>query len=406
MAIFDFLKKGPEYVVEDVDFHGGASSSDRGKKQYGDRIDRGSMYVFPRLHMQVDRTGDFHWYVRIVSPKAKWVQGKDMPEGYAAEYSGTIPRDGKIFLECPGIVCDDRYLTYGSWHFFLMDEQDNILVSKSFYIDDPEQLARLGGYIRISSLLFSDSDAGPWLQADQTRFNSEMAYLYCRAEYARYGQWDGERDITLDVEVVKHGRQVTGFSKDVTVKSGGGTIEFGGWGTESADWYSPGEYEYRILFEGSLLRSSKLNVLRSLKDDRYLLVEKYGFSTSEVLDAATWLESLSDGDQVKFPRIRSRDINGHLWFAARFMNCSYNPIEVYYKVTTPDGDVIRPKEGDCPEGFSGSIHLAGRNLMHMSFSFQSLRGGKFIDGQYLLSIWAGSYVEDAVCVKVVTLEVL
>lgn len=405
MALVDYFKKKPDYVIDGVDFHGGASAADRGKKSFGNSVEPGSLYVFPRLHMHVERMADFHWYVRIIGPKAKWIQGKGLHEGYAAEYSGRIPKDGDIFLECPGIAGNNAFTDCGSWHFFLIDEQDNILISKSFYIEDPDAELMARGYMSISSVLFSDSDAGPWLKPDQTSFDSNLKYLYCRMEYRSVGLWEGSKDITLDVEVVKNGNTRSGFSKDVTVKSGGGFIYLGGWGTKTATWYTPGNYEYRILFKENLLYSAKFSVKKSLKDDGYIVLGASRFSTREEPYLEMWMNT-DDVNSAVCTRIRSRDIEGKLWFGIKYYNYSPNQSAIYCKLVTPYGQLFTSDRfPGCPDGYSCYKTVGAGEAGYFCFSFSCLMEGRFMLGNYRLSLWTKNYTGAHVCLAVRNVEV-
>ncbi len=401
MGIFDFLKKAdpvPDYELLDLEFCGADSVSS--KKQYGGNVGYSSYYVFTRLRVKVNRAVPFRWYIKILQPGGKWLLNSGRNDGYYTDMQWTFPSTGTITLECPGVgnKVDVPFIVPGVWNWFIYDEDDNILIHKSFEILSPEDEYRRHGYMKILSVEFASSrDSEDWRVAEKTAFTSELRYLSARIIYASHGNWEGERHVKLDIEIEKPDRKVGRFSREVTVRSGGGTAVLTGWGNDNATYYIPGEYIYRIRFEGKLLYQTHIRIGKSPKDNAYL---------SELAFMATGNEHAFPDFFTDSPNpvLSASQLPGrHIWFSFCYVNASKTPVTLYVKVIAPNGYLLR--EDPVLTGYTFEKQLeagsdVGRNNVTMgSFGYGFFYGidGVPMKGDYKVSLWAKIYTGDVAC---------
>ena len=394
MGVFDFLKKTkpePDYELLDLAFCGADGAS--AKKQYGDYVAYGSCYVFTRLRVKVNRAVSFHWYIKILQPSGKWLPGPGRNDEYYSELQWTFPSTGaSSTLECPGLgnTEDSPFTIPGAWHWFICDDNDNILIHKSFYILSLEEVARQYAYMDIQRVEFTESrNAKLWREAEDTDFTSELCYLYGRITYAGRGGWTGERPVKLDIEIEKPDGKVDRFSSEVTVRSGGGTVVLSGWGNDKATYYFPGEYIYRIRFEGRLLYRTRIRIGKSPKDSACLSKLAFMAAASD----SAFPDFFADSPE---PVLSASQLSGgFIWFRFCYVNASKTPVKLYVKVTAPDGNLVRGGDpslvGYTFEKLLEAGSDIGRNNATMAsfgYGFSYGNHGVPMKGDYNVSLWA------------------
>ena len=403
MGIFDFLKtsSGPDYEILDIEFDGGNDLAE--KRSFGSVVRSGSTYLFARLRVDVHRAVSFRWLVGVLAPGSRWLQGRSAPQGYLAELEWTLPQTGRMTVYSPGLAGDIKYNISGQWHYFIYDEDGNILISKAFYVKSAEDEWREHAYMSISGIEFSDAADGKWVSPFDAHFTSELGFLRSRIDYASRGLWDGERRVTLDIEIRKPNGSTNGFKQEVTVKSGGGVIEIRGFGTKSATYYTPGEYEYGIFFEGLRLYSARLTIAKSPKDSGYIHIDRFGVCYEDtdrsVADMDDYREVRADRIGEDFLRVI---IDCRLDWSFIYSGSKECP-KMYLKIIRPDGELFRT-EGCRLRDYSDEFFCTGADVI--DFKFRSTRGGRFVTGEYRMSLWTKIYTGEMICLGVCRFRVV
>ena len=403
MGIFDFLKpsSGPDYEILDIEFDGGNDLAE--KRSFGSVVRSGSTYLFARLKVDVHRAVSFRWLVGVLAPGSRWLQGRTAPQGYLAELEWTLPQTGRMTVYSPGLAGDIKYNISGQWHYFIYDEDGNILISKAFYVKSAEDEWREHAYMSIYGIEFSDAADGKWVSPFDAHFTSELGFLRSRIDYARRGLWDGERRVTLDIEIRKPNGSTNGFKQEVTVKSGGGVIEIRGFGTKSATYYTPGEYEYGIFFEGLRLYSASFTIAKSPKDSGYIHVDRFGVCYEDtdrsVADLDDYREVRADRIGEDFLRVI---IDCRLDFSFIYSGLKECP-KIYLKIIRPDGELFRT-EGCRLRDYSDEFFCTGADVI--DFKFRSARDGRFVTGEYRMSLWTKIYTGEMICLGVCRFRVV
>lgn len=301
MGLFDFVKPGPAYEITGMDF--GTCRYGKQPEEYGTHMNANSGYLHARIRLTVNRPVSIHWFMKIMSPDAKFLQGKNLPAGYASEYRNSLTDRGEITLICPLIIED--FMKGGRWTCFIYDENDNLLFHNGLYVTSFEEEQESKGYMTLFSVEFAEQDEKrnllkPYLPAVQTEFKSDMQYLSSRIKCTGFNNIK----IRLDIEIIKPDGKKDRFSKEVSLELyKTDWLEITGWGNSKGTYYDAGTYIYNIYYKQHLLYSEKITVAPTLRDTEWIeikkftLVEDYFSTTSE--DIVNQYDARQKGGTVK-----------------------------------------------------------------------------------------------------------
>lgn len=415
MAILDFLKNfsgipgKPDYEITDVDFGEGYENVKPGK--FGTEVSQYAAYVYARLHVKVNRPFEAVWRVKIFAPGGKLIQGKNTPEGYAGTFRCRFPETGHFFMLLDvGNRMNEFFTGLGAYGWVLCEEDGTPIKSKFFYTVSPDEHKRRKGYMSIKSVEFSFTLDGSdfisdFKEASECQFTTDIRYLKCRLKYNAI--CDEEKNIKLDIEIEKPGGSVSRFDTDAVVSSTGGTLVLPGWGNDKATcYYNPGNYIYRILFEGNVLCSRELKFERSIRDNGMVRIlsltlhKKYDITSGNILYGRT--------DGLVQPHL---DVSGNefLYPVICFVNYSPDDVEFLLKIYAPDGRLVEFDDGSAPEGFTTRglykndifyVKGIGYHSVEYLTGFQNALNGSFVKGEYRMSLYVRNWHGDMVCLKV------
>lgn len=414
MAILDFLKtlagapEKPDYEITDVDF--GEGYENVKPKKFGTEVSQYASYVYSRLHVKVNRPFETVWRVKIFAPGGKLIQGRNEPEGYAGSFRCRFPETGTFFMNLAvGNRLNEFFTGLGAYGWALCDEDGNPILTRFFYTVSYDEQKRRKGYMSINSVEFACSYDGSDFITDfripsECRFMTDMKYLKCRLKYD--GICDEPHKIKLDIEITKPGGAVSRFETEATVSNTGGYLTLPGWGNDSATcYYSPGDYLYRVLFEGNVLFSRELKFERSIRDSGNVEVRSLTLHRESQLSGCASGVFSKDGLTQPHLSVTGEDF---LYPVVCFANYSPDDAEFLLKITGPDDILLTFAEAPAPAGYSLRQVFKKRELdkraeiNEMAFfkGFKKTCNGRFVKGEYLMSLYIRNWRGDMVCLKV------
>lgn len=409
MGIGNFLKgmadSGPAYEVTGVDF--GVGGRDVKPKKFGTEIAQDAEYVYARVRVTVRRPFEEVWIVKIFAPGGRMIQGEGLPEGCAGRYRCRFPESGDFNMMLPvGSVGGGMFRADGAYGWVLCMQDGSPLKSAFFHVVSYDAHLRRQGYMKIMSAEYAVVDKNsnvvmPFTAASKADFRTDMLYLQCRVKYA--GISLEPHRIKLDVEIVRPDGSVTGFDTEADINDKGGLLTLPGWGNAKGTTYiKPGDYEYRILFEGNVLYRETLTVRRSLRDCAYL--EVLSLTIHEDTNAGFEHLKAHAGHALAQNNVRvSR--RGTLAVVMSYVDYGVEAGELFLKIVSPLGRTIT--YDNSPEGYSMRIpytcenpyKMLGFSDIRVICSFRSLYGGSFVEGEYRLSLYVRNWRGDMVCLK-------
>lgn len=414
MAILDFLKtlagapEKPDYEITDVDF--GEGYENVKPKKFGTEVSQYAAYVYSRLHVKVNRPFETVWRVKIFAPGGKLIQGRNEPEGYAGSFRCRFPETGTFFMNLAvGNRLNEFFTGLGAYGWSLCEENGNPIISKFFYTVSLDAQQRRKGYMSIISVefacSFSDGNKMDFKDPSGCGFMTDVKYLKSRVKYA--GISFEPHTVRLDVEVVRPGGAVSKFDHEVTINNHGGTFTLPGWGNDGATfYYNPGTYVYRILYEGNLLYSRNLEFKRSIRDSGNVAVRSLTLHKESQLKGCT--SGIDSMNGLPQPNLYVTD-DDFLFPVVCFTNFSPDDVEFLLKITGPDDNLMTFAEPSVPAGYSMRhvfkkrefyIEDVGINGIAFFKGFKKTCNGRFVKGEYFMSLYIRNWRGDMVCLKV------
>lgn len=341
MGLFDFLgiTKKP-YIIDDVKFCG--ASRQEYAKNYGDEVEYGSPYLFPRLYITVNKPTKFQWLVRIIPPKNHNNNKLEQSYSYKLEHQFNSNNLGKQNLNCPGYGNNTNtiFTTPGIWTWELYDNTNNtLLITKNFYIKSAEEKWRETGYMTINEVKFRTEEMTSYVEAKELSLESDTEYLYAIVNYASRGYgWDS-KEVELTIKIESPSGKVSYFKQNCTVKAGGGEIYLRGYGNDEKNFWYSGKWKYTICCGDNVIYKQTLNVRDCLEDCGNIIIDRITLSSSQ-----------SEGQlyEVIPPQetIIGRDTNTiyiTVWVSK--INWSADSVPVYFEIISPDGEFIQNSRG-------------------------------------------------------------
>lgn len=336
MGLFDFLgiTKKP-YIIDDVKFCG--ATRQEYAKNYGDEVEYGSPYLFPKLYITINKPTKFQWLVRITPPKNNNQNNKlEQSYSYKLEHQFNGNNLGKQKLDCPGYGSNSNtiFTTPGIWTWELYDNTNNtLLITKNFYIKSPEEKWSETGYMTITDVKFKTEEMTSYVESNELSLESDAGYLYAVANYASRGYgWDS-KEVELTIKIESPSGKVSLFKQNCTVKTGGGKIYLRGYGNDEKNFWYSGKWKYTICCGDNVIYKQTLNVRDCLEDCGNIIIDRITLSRSQ-----------SEGQlyEVIPPQetIIGRDTNTiyiTVWVSK--INWSADSVPVYFDIITIQNDI-------------------------------------------------------------------
>lgn len=415
MGILDFIKDiaddRPQYEVTGIDF--GEGDGTVKPSRFSSEISLNTRYVYARLRVKVNRPFEELWMVRILGPAGKMLQGDGIAQGYAGRFRCRFPQSGEFHMLLPvGNAKGDMFTHIGSYGWVLCKQDGTPVKSALFHIIPVEDRQRRQGYMRIRSVEFANVGKDskplvPFAEASKADLRTDTLYLQGRVKY--YGICSAPQKIKLDIEIASPKGKVSSFDAQVTVNAGESVLTLPGWGNErGTSYYTPGDYEYRILFEDNILYSTTLSIKRSLRDEGNLKV------------LSLTLHKESEADFIDFLKYHGKAIQQPELVVARGEGLCPVVSLLYYpesqktlllKVTDPFGNLLHHK--DSPPGYTmimsrkcgNSVPQEGDSEIDFFNIFNMTADSGFVEGEYRLSLFVRNFRGDDVCLYVTRVKV-